>query len=193
MNEILYALMELISKESLRFQFCHEQGFDTSCGLTVVATVLDHYWGVPVSEYELIEKIIAEKLAADDYSVSLSDLSEAFRIYGLSSKAFKMDWDALALMVQKGYSPLIVHYDKPEKHFGLILGFNGDTVITLDPARGIESLSRQTFMSRYSGSAMLVASQSKKPDAAKIKKAIDWSEGRRLALEQEAERFMGKW
>jgi len=39
-----------------------EQGFDTSCGMSVVATALDRYWGVPTDEVELIESTIGEKL-----------------------------------------------------------------------------------------------------------------------------------
>ena len=37
MDPTSYALLLalVLSKEELRFEFCHEQGYDTSCGLTV--------------------------------------------------------------------------------------------------------------------------------------------------------------
>jgi predicted double-glycine peptidase len=44
----------VLSKESLRFQYTMEQGYDSSCGMSVVATALDLYWGVPCAEIELI-------------------------------------------------------------------------------------------------------------------------------------------
>lgn len=112
---------DITPKESLRFQYCHEQGFDASCGLTVVTSALSHYWGIEVSEIELIEKVLGEKLDDGDYTVNLADIALAFELYGISTKAYRLDWEGLMDVVAKGYSPVIVHYEKPDKHFAMLL------------------------------------------------------------------------
>lgn len=44
MDSLLFLLLVAVrSKESLRFQYTMEQGYDTSCGMSVVATALDRY------------------------------------------------------------------------------------------------------------------------------------------------------
>ncbi len=180
-------------KESLRFQFCHEQGFDTSCGMTVAATMLDHYWGIPVSELELIETVLGDKVEAGDYTVSLADMAAAFSLHGLSSRAYRLDWDGLHAVVGKGYAPIVVHYDRPEKHFALLLGFNGDRAVTVDPARGMESMSRETFENRYSGMAMLAASAAMAADADALMAAMSWAAGKQAGLEAAADRIRLGW
>jgi len=178
----------LQSKESLRFQYTMEQGFDTSCGMSVVATALDRYWGVPTDEVELIESTLGAKLEDGDYTVSLADMAVAFESRGVAARAFKLDWEGLEGLVAKGYAPLVVHYAKPEKHFALILGFKDDRVITVDPARGLESLSREAFEARYSGAAMALASKTLAPDAARLTEAVVIAGSKHARLEESAAR-----
>lgn len=187
MNQILL-LGDVASKESLRFQYTMEQGFDTSCGMSVVATALDRYWGVPTDEVELIESTIGEKLREGDYTVSLADMAAAFEVRGVATRAFKLDWDGLASLIGKGYAPLVVHYDEPEKHFALLLGFNDGRAITVDPARGLESLSRESFEARYSGAAMALASKTLKPEVALVTEAVAKAGKKQSKLEESAER-----
>lgn len=85
-----YLLISIISKESLRFQYTHEQGYDTSCGMSVVATALDRYWGVPTGEVELIEATIGTKLEEGDYTVNLSDMASAFHSQGVAARAYRL-------------------------------------------------------------------------------------------------------
>ena len=77
------------SKESLRFQYTYEQGFDTSCGMSVVATALDRYWGVPTDEVELIGSALGDKIEEGDYTVSLADMAKAFEERGVAARAFR--------------------------------------------------------------------------------------------------------
>ena len=177
------------SKESLRFQYTLEQGYDTSCGMSVVATALDRYWGVPTDEAELIESAIGEKLDDGDYTVSLADMAAAFEARGVASRAFKLDWEGLEGLVSKGYAPLVVHYAEPDKHFALLLGFKDGRAITVDPARGLESLSRKAFEERYSGAAMALASKTLKPDTALVAEAVSHAAGKQSRLEDSASRI----
>lgn len=117
--------------------------------MSVVATALDRYWGVRTDEVELINDALGEKLKDGDYTVSLADMAVAFEARGVAARAFRLDWEGLESLVEKGYAPVVVHYAKPEKHFALLLGFKEGRAITVDPARGLESLSRESFEKRY--------------------------------------------
>lgn len=183
---LAFIFMCVLSKESLRFQYTLEQGFDTSCGMSVVATALDLYWGVPTDEDELIETALGEKLEDGDYTVSLADMAGAFESRGVAARAFRLDWDGLVGMAAKGYAPIVVHYDEPEKHFALLLGFKDGRAVTVDPARGLESLSREAFEARYSGTAMALASRTLEADAVLVAEAIETAAGRQRRLEEAA-------
>jgi predicted double-glycine peptidase len=184
-DSLLYLV---ISKESLRFQYTLEQGYDSSCGMTVVATALDRYWGVPTSEVELIEAALGDGLQAGDYTVSLADMARAFEARGVAARAFRLGWEGLEGLVGKGYAPVVVHYAMPEKHFALLLGFRDGRAITVDPARGLESLSREDFGKRYSGAALALASRERPKNAAMVDEAVASAAGRRARLEDAAAR-----
>ncbi len=165
-----------------------EQGFDTSCGMSVVATALDRYWGVPTDEAELLESTVGEKLVVGDYTVSLADMARAFMVRDVAARAFRLDWNGLEGLVAKGYAPLVVHYAEPDKHFALLLGFKDGRAVTVDPARGLESLSRDAFEARYSGAAMALASRSLELNASLVAEAIDKAGKRQSRLDESAAR-----
>ena len=181
------------SKEALRFQYSHEQGFDTSCGLSVAASLLDRYWDIPTSELELLALGVVERAEGDDYTVNLADMAKAFAAYELASRAYQADWDSLVQMVERGFAPLVVHYDRPVRHFALLLGFVGQSVILADPASGLEVLSREQFLARYSGAAMAVASRQQSVNTGMVAAAIDWAVQRQLQLESAALEVGLRW
>lgn len=172
-----------LSKEAMRFQYTYEQGFDTSCGIAVTATLLNTYWGLNVSEKELIEKFITPKIEKKDYSVTMADIAGIVKFYNLASKAYAMNLTQLRDAIKKGFAPIIIHYEKPVKHFVLLLGFDNDWIIIADPARGLEAISEATFMERYSGNVLLVASNSKKVQLEKLGNAINTASTRADLLE----------
>lgn len=176
-------------KESLRFRYTLEQGYDTSCGMSVVATALDLYWGVPATEAGIIAAASGGAADLVLFTVSLADMAAAFAAHGVAARAFKLDWEGLTAVVAKGYSPIVVHYERPERHFALLLGFRDGRAVTADPARGLESLSREAFGARYSGSAMALASKALSVDGALVDRAIAEAAGRHERLESAASRF----
>ncbi|MBP7264598.1 MAG: hypothetical protein KBB32_10500 [Spirochaetia bacterium] len=142
------------------------------------------------SEYELIELVLKEKLERGDYTVSLADMAQALTGYGLACRAYKMDVSALEKALEKGFAPIIVHYDRPETHFALVLGMKDGSVITVDPARGMEALEEDEFLRRYSGIAMLVAGQGKVVNLDRLEQAMGFALGKRDLLEK-ASRMAG--
>lgn len=182
--KFIFILMLLTnSKEDLTFEFVEEQQFDTSCGLSSVATLLKGYWNLDASENQIIEKFILENPDFSNYTSSLLDLSKIIEQYGLKTKSFQMDLDQLK-NATKTFAPILVHYKKPDEHFALVLGCDDDSVITIDPARGIEVLWDSQFLKRWSGVTLLSASKDMESNKEKILSAMEISLKRKKLLEK---------
>jgi len=184
---LFLAMDQPVPKENLRFTFVMEQGMDASCGLATVATALSLYWRIPVLEAELLAAGFADVLPGDgraEGTVSLASMARSFESRGVSARAFRLDWNELADILSRGYAPLVVHYDRPEPHFALLLGISGEVAVLADPARGLETLGRTGFGKRYSGVAMALASTSRQRDTQQLDAAITAASGRRTILER---------
>jgi len=153
---LLLVFSETVDRESLRFAYSTEQGFDTSCGLTALSCLMDRYWSVPSDEVSLARDFLAERIAGGDLTVSFADMAAILKAKGFSCKAYQMTFDQLEKAVA-GYAPVIVHYDKPEGHFALVLAVRDGSVLTADPAEGTISKGQATFESLWSGNVMLAA------------------------------------
>ncbi len=190
MNLVSFLIFNLVSsissKESLRFQYSQEQGYDNSCGMSVSSTVLENYWNIPTNELELVEQSLGAKLLEGNYTVNFSDMASIFTIREIASKAYKMDWNGLISIIDKGFAPVIVHYEKPEKHFALLLGFNDGRGITVDPARGLESISKSEFMKRFSGNVLVLASRTAVKNVEMLNKAIKYASDKQARMEEVA-------
>jgi ABC-type bacteriocin/lantibiotic exporter with double-glycine peptidase domain len=184
---LLLALGRTVPKEDLRFMYVMEQGMDASCGMAAVATALSLYWRVPVREAELLAGLFslgAEVDGREDGTVSLASMAAALGDNGISTRAFRVDWDGLEAILARGYAPLVVHYDWPDPHFALLLEISGEVAVLADPARGLETLGRAGFEKRYSGVAMALASHSRQRDEDALETAIRAARGRRAMLER---------
>lgn len=153
---LLFLLSETTDRESLRFEYSIEQGFDTSCGLTTLSCLMDRYWGIPANEVSLARDFFAEKIVGGDLTVSFADMAGILKAKGFSCKAYQMNFGQLEKAVAK-YAPIIVHYDRPEGHFALVLAVRDGSVLTADPAEGTISREQAAFESLWSGNVMLAA------------------------------------
>jgi len=184
---LLLTLDQPVSKEALRFRYVMEQGLDASCGMATVATALSLYWRVPILEAELLTGLFTQDDMLDgraDGRVSLATMVVAFESRGVSAKAFRLDWDGLVEILARGYAPVVVHYDRPDPHFALLLGISGELAIVADPARGLETLGRADFEKRYGGVAMALASRALQRDTELLDAVIQVATGRRTLLER---------
>lgn len=165
-----YLPEEVRPKESLRFAFVCEQGYDTSCGYSAAVSLLSLYWRLPVREDELVARYASDKLAAHRLEVSFDELAIIFADYGFSVKGVRMNWEQLGEALER-YAPIVIHYAKPDRHFALALHEKDGFIIILDPALGCEILSREQFMGRWSGVALLAHSGKASRDDALIARA----------------------
>ena len=173
MTRFLFTLLStmLLSEEDLRFTPIYKQGYDTSCGVAVTASLLNTYWNIPVTETDLYKDLILDQAAerADGYTVSLFAIAEYLKSQGIQSRAYQMDWETLEDTLKKGYAPVLIHYKKPEPHFALLLHLEAGYAFVADPARGFGLVDQQGFMKQYSGNALLTASR----EASKDREALD--------------------
>lgn len=117
MSRFLFTLLStmLLSEEELRFAYVDKQGYDTSCGVAVTATLLNTYWNIPVTEADLYQSLILDQIAgnAANYTVSLFSIAEYLKTQGIQSRAYKMDWETLeramprCLSIMKNRTPIL--------------------------------------------------------------------------------------
>lgn len=183
MREIMFSLCltlaipEVADKENLRFIHSSEQGFDTSCGLSVLSCLLGTYWDSPADELELIEELGRTSPSPASYAVSFADLTRLARDRGFTTAAYKMDFPQLMKAAGR-YAPILVHYDRPEGHYALVLDADEERVVVADPASGTSALDRGVFLSRWFGYVLLAARAGREPRRDRIAEAVRLARGR---------------
>ncbi|MDR0556638.1 MAG: hypothetical protein LBG43_02020 [Treponema sp.] len=173
MTVFLFSLLTtaLLSEEELRFAYNSKQGADTSCGIAATASLLNQYWNIPVAESDLYQEMIFNNVREGDvnYSISFKTIIDSLSQYEVAARAYKMDWDVLQDALTKGYAPILIHYDKPNPHFALLMHIEGDYLFVADPAQGFGLVHKTVFTKNYSENVMLTALRT----AAKNKDAIE--------------------
>lgn len=156
----LILLSGIQDRESLRFRYSWEQGLDDSCGLQALACLLSLYWADPVDEADLALGL-AETGSRHQPGVSLGDLGRLAASRGYLSEAYWLEFGELEAAVGL-YPPVLVHYDRPQGHFALVLARldlaeEGRALVVADPASGLQVVGREDFLGRWSGNALLIA------------------------------------
>jgi ABC-type bacteriocin/lantibiotic exporter with double-glycine peptidase domain len=145
-------LTDVRSREAQRFEYVDEQGADTSCGYAALASLLRLYRDQPVTEAGLMNQGSG---TGGPGSVSLGRLAALARTRGLVTRAWRLGYDRLPGLLAAD-APVLAHYDRPEGHFALVLAADSRAVVTADPARGLELLTRGQFLERWSGAILEV-------------------------------------
>ena len=180
---LLLIVSETTDRESLRFAYCAEQGYDTSCGLTTLVYFMDKFWGIPAEETALAGEFFSEKLDAGDLTVSFADMAKILESRGFAWKAFRMNFEQFTAASAR-YAPLIVHYDKPEGHFALALATEDGVIIVADPAEGTIALERHAFESKWSGAVLASILPAGAMDKKYLEEAVGSVRGRTILLDR---------
>ncbi|MDR1325520.1 MAG: hypothetical protein LBK00_05740 [Treponema sp.] len=185
MTRFLFTLLStlLISEEELRFSYAQKQGYDTSCGVAVTASLLNTYWNTPINEADLYQDMVLDRIAETDvtYTISFLTMTEYLTQHRIASRAYKMDFPTLADSLQKGYAPIVVNYTEPRPHFALLLHINErGFAFVADPARGFGFVDSGTFNKNYSGNALLTASTGIPPKNSAYVQSVVATEEQRL-------------
>lgn len=191
MNTFMFLILStmVIPQEEMRFTHVFKQNFDTSCGISTTATLLNKYWNISVFGDEMYQEILDRLEDGDiDYTINFLTIAEFLLRHSIQSRAFKMDWDQLVNNLAQGFGPIIVHYNRPLPHFALLLHIEDDYAFVADPARGYEAIDRKTFLQRYSGNVLLAASRVHQKDEVYLQQVISEKRTQINRLQQLARR-----
>lgn len=145
----LFAAVHPLEEE--RFTFIYEQQTDASCGIASVSSLVSVYWGVEVTEKDLL----AFLFNGDEALISLYDLQLLLEHLGFAAGGFRLSYGELREAAER-YGPLICHLQGDEGHFVLFLGDLDDFALLGDPARGCIAVSAEEFAATWSGAAIAV-------------------------------------
>ncbi len=174
-------LESLSSFEAMKFQHVHEQGADLSCGLSVASSILNLYFNYEVDEDVLVDEF--RDIINDDQRVSLADLQHVMTSYGYDSRVFKLNFENLLKAVNI-YTPVVVHYDRPQPHFVIVFGSYENNLIIGDPAQGVYVLSSKGFLAQWSGVALVINTQNTALDLQRIENLVSEQIKRYKTLER---------
>jgi uncharacterized protein len=155
------------------FRSIVRQRYDFSCGSAAVATLLTYHYDIPTAEQGPFAAMwkAGDRAKITKAGFSMYDMKLYLKSVGLSSEGYRMDIDDL----RKAKRPAIALIDlKGYKHFVVIKGIIGDTVLVGDPVRGIARYDTSEFAKMWNG-IVLAVSQTPPNVRAKYNLARDWN------------------
>ena len=188
---MLLLLAGAMDRESQRFAFIAEQGWDSSCGFGALACLMCRYWGKPADETSLALEFFPERIVSGDLTVSFADMSAILKAKGFACAGYRLDYAQLGAAL-KTYAPILIHFSLPDGHFALALAQDGEWIIVSDPAEGTTVFSKEDFLSRWSGKALVAAIPSQKANLALLEEAVSAARARITLLERIAARLPGR-
>jgi uncharacterized protein len=141
-----------------RYDNMVRQALDFSCGAAALATVLRHYWGMPVGEAEVIDTLKRRYPGNLFINVvrsgfSFDDLIFAAEQFGFAGEGGKV----LISELEKLAGPVIVHLSKEGfQHFVVLRRARGNFAYVADPIAGNVIMPYSDFYRQYTGSALAI-------------------------------------
>ena len=118
-----------------------KQDLDYSCGAASLATVLNEYYGLSVTEEEILK--IMDK---EDMRASFDDMANALKELGFRGVGYAASFEQLT----KLKIPVIVYTKhRRDDHFSVLRRINSDTVWLADPSQGNRTYSRYQFLEMW--------------------------------------------
>lgn len=118
-----------------------KQDLDYSCGAASLATLLNNFYGLDVTE-EAILKVMDK----GDGRASFEDMARAPAQFGFKAQGFAATYEQLARLKM----PVIVYVKhRKDDHFSVLRGIDGETVWLADPSLGNRTYSRSQFLAMW--------------------------------------------
>lgn len=177
--------VQVMSWADIPFRSIVRQRFDFSCGSAAVATLLTYHYGKPTSEQQPFAQMwkAGDQATITKAGFSMYDMKLYLQSIGLHSEGYKMDVDDL----RKSGRPAIVLLDlNGYKHFVVVKGVRGNTVLVGDPIRGLAQYEAADFQKSWNGIALaIVKSATTKPPLFNL--ARDWGPWSTAPLDDNAQ------
>ena len=144
-NGFMNSTVPMRSWDEMRNEGVVRQDLDTSCGAASLATILNYFYGIRVSELDLIDVLSAN---GSKGAASFAELAQAAEDYGMKGIGYALGFERLKEL----RIPAIVYikYQQTENHFSVLRGINENGVVWLgDPAWGNRRFTRNQFLSMW--------------------------------------------
>jgi len=129
------------SWKTLRDAHIVKQDLDYSCGAASLATLLNGYYGLAVTEAALLQAM--DK--GDGYA-SFDDMARALVQFGFKAQGFAASWAQLV----KLRVPVVVYLKhRKNDHFSVLRGIDENTVWLADPSLGNRTYSKAQFLAMW--------------------------------------------
>jgi len=115
---------------------------------------LKFFYKIDLDEKKLIDQFFEKLKEKKDYTISLLDIKNILEYYGFTLKGVKINTNQLCKYSM--YAPIILHFEKPQKHFTIFSGFYGQYFFLVDPSIGVHFIDNIDFNSKFSGYALFV-------------------------------------
>ncbi len=148
------ALAALVSRRELRFDPVPEQWAPEACGLAVAAAL-----GAEPPVLRPSVQTDGSEVASRPGSaglVSLGELAGLLAKGGIAVAPRRLGLAEFDEALDRGFSPIVLHYNKPDPHWALLVGKGPWGYGVGDPARGFELLEKEELAARASGAVILV-------------------------------------
>lgn len=174
------------SMREARFARIVLQRYDFSCGSAAVATLLSYHYDRPVGEREVFIEMwkAGDQEAIRTKGFSLLDIKKYLASLGLPSDGFRVGLDKIA---EVGV-PIIALIDlNGYRHFVVVKGIRGGSVLVGDPAIGLKVWPIEDFQAMWNGIAFAIRSEGELAKA-NFNRAEDWRVKERAPVSSAAAR-----
>lgn len=135
------------------------QKYDFSCGSAALATLLTYHYNRPVGEDDVFREMFAygdqERIRRSGFS--MLDMKRFLDKRGLRSDGFRVGLDRVEQMGIPGIALVNVN---GYRHFVVVKGVVGNRVLLGDPALGVVTTDRATFMKLWNGEILTARADS---------------------------------
>ena len=146
----LEAAMPVTSLIGRRFVTVVRQQYDFSCGSAALATLLRYHYDDPQTEQTVFLGMFrdGDRAQIQRLGFSLLDMKRYLAARGVGADGYRVTID----QIEKARVPGIALINfSGYKHFVVLKGIDGDTVLLGDPSLGLRRESRATFLKQWNG------------------------------------------
>jgi hypothetical protein len=143
------------SWRDIPFRSVVRQQYDYSCGSAAVATLLTYHYGRPVTEADVFTAMYAagDQERIRQVGFSMLDMKMYLDSVGFGADGLRVSLDRLA---EAGAPGIALITQGSYRHFVVVKGVRGDTVLVGDPTLGLRTVDRAEFEAMWNGILLVV-------------------------------------
>lgn len=141
-----------------RFETVVRQAYDYSCGSAALATLLRYHYADPQSEQSVFVGMFRDGDQAQirRLGFSLLDMKRYLAVRGISADGYQVTLAQIAKARTPGIA--LINFNG-YRHFVVVKGIEGDTLILGDPSLGLRRERTATFLSQWNGVFFVINGQ----------------------------------